>query len=98
MVLERLWRSKAKDGPPDFDDPYAYGSDAYDDCLSCRVLGSTALVSLGGYTYFTGMKTLKLQRMAIEMSKSKYKYGSRQLGILTLSATLVSMGVYRTFN
>lgn len=60
--------------------------------------GSTALVSLGGYTYFTGMKNLRLQQKAIEMSKSKYKYGSRQLGILTISATLVGMGLYRTFN
>lgn len=98
MVLERLFRSKSKEPPLEFDDPHAYGSDGYDDCLSCRVLGSTALVSLGGYTYFTGMKNLKLQRKAIEMSKSKYKHGSRQLGILTLSATLVGMGLYRTFN
>jgi hypothetical protein len=60
--------------------------------------GSTALVSLGGYTYFTGMKNLRLQRKAIEMGKSKYKYGSRQLGILTISATLIGMGLYRTFN
>jgi hypothetical protein len=63
-----------------------------------RNTGSTALVSLGGYTYFTGMKNLRLQQKAIEMSKSKYKYGSRQLGILTISATLVGMGLYRTFN
>jgi hypothetical protein len=63
-----------------------------------RNTGSTALVSLGGYTYFTGMKNLRLQQKAIEMSKSKYKYGSRQLGILMISATLVGMGLYRTFN
>jgi hypothetical protein len=119
MVLERLFRNKAKDEPLDIDNPYAY-SNAYEDCLSCRILGmnhpkeqlaqkhtadivvhntgSTALVSLGGYTYFTGMKNLRLQQKAIEMSKSKYKYGSRQLGILTISATLVGMGLYRTFN
>jgi len=97
MVLERLFRTKAKDEPLEIDNPYAY-SNAYEDCLSCRVLGSTALVSLGGYTYFTGMKNLRLQQKAIEMSKSKYKYGSRQLGILTISATLVGMGLYRTFN
>ena len=59
------------------------------------VAGSTALVSLGGYTYYSGMQQLRVQRKAIEMSKSKYKYGSRQLGILTLSATFVSMGIYR---
>jgi len=60
--------------------------------------GSTALVSLGGYTYYSGMRQLKLQRRAIELSKSKYKYGSRQLGILTLSATLCGMGIYRMLN
>ena len=61
-------------------------------------LGSTAMVSLGGYTYFSGMNQLKAQRQVIELSKSKYKYGSRQLGILSLSATLVSLGIYRMFN
>ena len=62
------------------------------------VIGSTAFVALGGYTYFTGMKSLREQRKAIELSKSRYKYGSRQLGILSLSATLVGLGLYRTFN
>jgi len=100
MVLERLFSSSNQKEVDsfEFDDPKALRSDGYDDCLSCRVVGSTALVSLGGYTYYTGMKNLKAQRKVIEMSKSKYKYGSRQLGILTLSATLVGMGLYRTFN
>ncbi len=40
MVLERLWRSKSKDPPLELDDPFAYGSNAYDDCLSCRVVGT----------------------------------------------------------
>jgi hypothetical protein len=60
--------------------------------------GSTAFVALGGYTYFTGMKNLRAQRQMIERSKSRYKYGSRQLGILSLSATLIGLGLYRTFN
>lgn len=99
MVLERLFSSKQKveEDTFDFEDPDALNS-KFDDCISCRVLGSTALVSLGGYTYISGMKTLKAQRKVIEMSKSKYKYGSRQVGILTLSATLVGLGLYRTFN
>jgi hypothetical protein len=62
------------------------------------ITGSTAFVALGGYTYFAGMKNLRQQRKAIERSKSRYKYGSRQLGILSLSATLVGLGLYRTFN
>jgi hypothetical protein len=44
------------------------------------------------------MQELRAQRQAIELSKSKYKYGSRQLGIVTLSATLFSLGIYRMFN
>ena len=44
------------------------------------------------------MNQLKAQRKAIEMSKSKYKYGSRQLGIVSISATLVGLAWYRMFN
>lgn len=29
---------------------------------------------------------------------TKYKMGSRQLGIITISATLVGMGIWRAFN
>jgi len=53
---------------------------------------------LGGYVYFSGMQQLRAQQKAIELSKSKYKYGSRQLGIVSLSATLVGLGIYRMFN
>ena len=60
--------------------------------------GSTAFVALGGYSYFSGMKSLRERRRVIEMSASRYKYGSRQLGIMGLSATLVGLGLYRTFN
>lgn len=69
-----------------------------DDCVSCRVLGSTAFVSLGGYTYFSGMKQLRQRQQLIEKSKSRYKYGSRQLGILMLSGTFVGLGIYRMVN
>ncbi|RMD40987.1 hypothetical protein DV735_g4113, partial [Chaetothyriales sp. CBS 134920] len=72
--------------------------DLRDDCTSCRVLGSTALVSLGGYTYFSGMRQLRLQSQAIELSKSKYKVGSRQLGIVLLSSSLIGLGMYRMIN
>ena len=69
-----------------------------DDCVSCRVLGSTAFVSLGGYTYFSGMKQLRQRRQLIERSASRYKYGSRQLGVLVLSGTFVGLGIYRMVN
>jgi hypothetical protein len=44
------------------------------------------------------MKGLRERQQIIEMSKSKYKYGSRQLAILMLSGSLIGMGLYRTFN
>lgn len=94
MVLRELFSPK-KDAFDEFEDPKAFEKE---DCLACRVLGSTALVSLGGYTYYSGMQQLKQQRKAIELSKSKYKYGSRQLGIVSLSATLFGLGIYRMFN
>lgn len=100
-MLERFTRekSKAKDDLFELGDPEAVRKlEAYDDCLSCRILGSTAFVALGGYTYFAGMKNLQQRRKLIESSTSRYKYGSRQLGILSLSATLVGLGLYRTFN
>ncbi|KIW27767.1 uncharacterized protein PV07_07475 [Cladophialophora immunda] len=85
---------KKEDKFPEFENPRAFDKE---DCLSCRILGSTAFVALGGYTYFSGMQQLRAQQKAIELSRSKYKYGSRQLGILSLSATLVGLGVYRMF-
>jgi len=94
MVIREMLSLKG-DKFDDFKDPKAFEQE---DCLSCRVLGSTAFVSLGGYTYYSGMQQLRAQRQAIELSKSKYKYGSRQLGIVTLSATLFSLGIYRMFN
>lgn len=116
MVLERFQRLWRRDGDSlNFDNPNAYRSGEYADCLSCRVLGkgngssknwqrltpgigSTALVSLGGYTYYSGMKGLREREQIIKRSKSKFKYGGRQLGVVMLSGTLISMGLYRTFN
>ncbi|KAF7512677.1 hypothetical protein GJ744_000244 [Endocarpon pusillum] len=109
-MLSYLLGSGKKPRPKadDDDDPFPLHTDAntllkheaYDDgdCLSCRVLGSTAFVALGGYSYFSGMKSLRERRRLIELSTSRYKYGSRQLGIVSLSAALVGLGLYRTFN
>ncbi|BCR82999.1 uncharacterized protein ACHE_10401A [Aspergillus chevalieri] len=76
----------------------AIAEDTYDDCLSCRVTGSAAFVGLGVYSYYTGMNNLRQQEKAIMQSASKYKMGSRQLGIATISATLVGMGIWRALN
>lgn len=58
--------------------------------------GSAAFIGLGVYSYYTGMSNLRKQEKAI--MQSKYKMGSRQLGIVTISATLVGMGLWRAFN
>ena len=56
------------------------------------------MTSLGIYTYHSGMKNLEAQRAIIQASKSKYKYGSRQLGIVTISLSLVGAGLWRAIN
>jgi hypothetical protein len=92
----------------------ATGTDPDEDCLSCRLTGSypqfsairkkltiTGAVALGGlgtYTYVSGMRQLRAQRKAIELSKSKYKYSSRQAGIVSISATLMGLAWYRMLN
>ncbi|KAB8079245.1 hypothetical protein BDV29DRAFT_165162 [Aspergillus leporis] len=72
--------------------------DKFDDCLACRVTGSAAFIGLGVYSYYTGMSNLRKQENAVMQSATKYKMGSRRLGIATISATLVGMGIYRAFN
>ncbi|PYH74307.1 uncharacterized protein BO88DRAFT_399991 [Aspergillus vadensis CBS 113365] len=76
----------------------ALAEDAYDDCLSCRVTGSAAFIGLGVYSYYSGLKNLKMNEKAIMQGTTKYKMGSRRLGLFTISATLVGMGIYRAFN
>jgi hypothetical protein len=72
--------------------------DQYDDCLACRVTGSAAFIGLGVYSYYTGMSNLRKQEKTVMQSATKYKMGSRKLGIASISATLVGMGIYRALN
>ncbi|KAA8649839.1 hypothetical protein EYZ11_004150 [Aspergillus tanneri] len=72
--------------------------DQYDDCTACRVTGSAAFIGLGVYSYYTGMSNLRKQEKAGLLNATKYKMGSRQLGIAAISATLVGMGIYRALN
>jgi hypothetical protein len=65
---------------------------------NAHCLGSAAFIGLGIYSYRTGMNNLRKQEDAIMRGATKYKMGSRQLGIVTISATLVGMGVWRAFN
>ncbi|PLN84042.1 hypothetical protein BDW42DRAFT_163456 [Aspergillus taichungensis] len=72
--------------------------ESYDDCLACRVTGSAAFIGLGVYSYYTGMSNLQKQEKIIMQSASRFKMGPRRLGIASISATLVGMGVWRAFN
>ena len=44
------------------------------------------------------MKNLKEQERKILKSRSAYRMGSRRLGVFSISATLVGMGIWRAFN
>ncbi|KAJ5892442.1 hypothetical protein N7504_009133 [Penicillium tannophilum] len=88
----RSWDIQQKDAKQ------ALAEDKYDDCLSCRVTGSAAFVGLGIYSYYTGMSNLRKQEKMIMQGPSKYKMGSRQLGIASISATLIGMGIWRALN
>ncbi|KAJ5898903.1 hypothetical protein N7495_003647 [Penicillium taxi] len=70
----------------------------YEDCTACRVTGSAAFVGLGIYSYYSGMNNLRKQEKIIMQSATKYKMASRQLGIATISASLICVGVWRAFN
>ncbi|KAJ5744370.1 hypothetical protein N7533_009240 [Penicillium manginii] len=104
----------------------ALAADKYEDCMSCKVmgtslpyalgyaekgnyyaldtfsdttlLGSGAFIGLGVYSYYTGMNNLRQQEKMIMQSATKYKMGSRRLGIATISATMIGAGVWRAFN
>ncbi|KAL4990559.1 hypothetical protein BDW68DRAFT_174797 [Aspergillus falconensis] len=76
--------------------PVAY--DEFEDCFACRATGSAAFIGLGVYSYYTGMANLRKQEKTIMQSATKYKMGSRRLGIATISAALVGLGIWRAVN
>ncbi|GAB7341366.1 hypothetical protein MBLNU457_7625t1 [Dothideomycetes sp. NU457] len=66
------------------------------DCLSCRVMGATAFLGLGGYTYWSGHRQLT-QREAMIVSKGGINMAARRLGITGTAAVLAGIGLYRFF-
>ncbi|KAJ5679651.1 hypothetical protein N7462_007895 [Penicillium macrosclerotiorum] len=76
----------------------ALAEDGYDDCTACRVTGAAAFIGLGVYSYHTGMSNLRKQEAAIMQSSTKYKMGSRRMGIATISLSLIGLGIWRGFN
>ncbi|EGR52591.1 hypothetical protein MKX07_000679 [Trichoderma sp. CBMAI-0711] len=71
--------------------------DRGDDCLPCKVIGSGAFFGLAAYSYFSGMSQLEKQRAVIMQSKSIFGMRSRKFGIVTISASLAWMGLWRAF-
>ncbi|KAF1979325.1 hypothetical protein BU23DRAFT_549330 [Bimuria novae-zelandiae CBS 107.79] len=69
----------------------------FDDCTPCRVIGSSAFIGLGAYTYTSGHSQLKAQEAVIKRSKSMFGMASRRAAITGTSALLVGAGVYRWF-
>jgi hypothetical protein len=68
------------------------------DCTPCRIMGSTAFVGLGIYTYASGTKQLKQQESIILKSGSVFGMRSRHGAILATSAVLAGLGMYRLVN
>lgn len=61
------------------------------------LLGGTAFIGLGVYTYYEGQKQLALNQNQIKLKKSMLGLGPRKAGIAGISAGLVWMGIYRLF-
>ncbi|KAF2718771.1 hypothetical protein K431DRAFT_230165 [Polychaeton citri CBS 116435] len=70
----------------------------FQDCTSCRLMGSAVFAGMGVYTYASGMKQLRQQEMTILKSGSLYGITARKYSIFGLSTTLVGMGIYRLYN
>jgi len=69
-----------------------------EDCLPCRVIGATAFIGLGAYSYVSGTYQLKQQQAKIIKSGSLLGVKSRQTGITGIALTLVGLGVWRLVN
>lgn len=67
------------------------------DCLGCRLIGSSAFIALGGYTFFSGRQQLREAALQETMVKTgtKINFAARRAGIHGLSATLIGLGLYR---
>ncbi|GIZ42544.1 hypothetical protein CKM354_000580600 [Cercospora kikuchii] len=68
------------------------------DCTPCRIMGSTAFVGLGAYTYYSGMKQLREQESVILKSGSRFKIFPRKVAIVATSAVCAGLGMYRLVN
>ena len=60
--------------------------------------GASAFVGLGAYIYFSGRKALKERGHIIAKQRGAVGMQWRLRGIVLLSSTFVSMGLYRLVN
>lgn len=68
------------------------------DCLPCRIIGSSAFIGLGTYTFFSGHAQLRQQEAIIRKSGSRFGMRIRRGGITGIAAVLLGMGLYRLVN
>jgi len=69
-----------------------------DDCLSCRLVGASAFIGLGAYTYYSGKQGLKERGHIIAKQSGMGGLKWRLRGIALLSSSFVGMGLYRLVN
>ncbi|KAI9827317.1 MAG: hypothetical protein M1826_006422 [Phylliscum demangeonii] len=70
-------------------------ADRGDTCVPCKILGASAFMTLGAYSYFSGRHQLRRQQAAILSSGSRFGIKSRQMAISAIASALVGMGVWR---
>ncbi|KAI9780123.1 MAG: hypothetical protein M1816_003178 [Peltula sp. TS41687] len=69
--------------------------DRGDTCMPCRMIGASAFIGVGVYSYFSGRYQLRQQEEAIRKSRSLFGMRSRRLGISGIAGVLVGMGIWR---
>ncbi|KAF9630198.1 hypothetical protein BFW01_g379 [Lasiodiplodia theobromae] len=69
-----------------------------DDCTPCRVMGASAFIGLGVYSYISGHSQLREQRARQLAEKSLLGLRARKASITGLAGVLVGLGVYRLVN
>ncbi|KAF2092235.1 hypothetical protein K490DRAFT_30957 [Saccharata proteae CBS 121410] len=67
----------------------------FEDCTPCRILGASAFIGLGVFSYVSGHSQLTQQQAAILKSNSIFGMRSRRNGITGLASVFLGLGLYR---
>ncbi|KAK5164908.1 uncharacterized protein LTR77_009572 [Saxophila tyrrhenica] len=73
----------------------AHQNAQYNDCTSCRIMGSAAFTGLGFYTYYSGRKQLREREAEFLKAGSRFGVRVRKMMILGMSMGLVGLGAWR---